>query len=366
MKKVLFGILIGLIIIIGIFFMISKSKKNNIQMEYNVITLSKNKGLGYIEVNGNVNVNDTKKVFVDKKLKVKEVFVQAGDYVEKEQLLMTFDEEEKNRVKRNIEKEQLALNKLKRNYEIEKKLYEIGGTALNNVKDLRDEITKTELNLAEYLEDLQKTATFIKSPVSGTITSLTAQENYLVNTDSPLLEIADLSDIKIILEVPEYDIKNIELGQKLTIKPEVFEKRKEFYGKITKISKISEVSKITGENVVKVEVKPDEVIPYIMPGFKVVALIYLENKENGILIPKSSVLEKDGKYYLCAVNKDGVVNFIYITTSNIDGDNILVTSGLRGDEKIISAPNDKIEEGTKIIISSEEGKMKNAKNRRVK
>lgn len=364
MKKISYGVL-GVLAILGIFFLLKPKKENN-PITYDVITLTKNNGLGYIEVNGNVNVNDTKKVFVDKKLKVKEVFVQAGDYVEKEQLLMTFDEEEKNRVKRNIEKEQLSLNKLRRNYEIEKKLYEIGGTALNNVRDLRDEISKSELNLAEYLEDLQKTATSIKSPVSGTITSLTAQENYLVNTDSPLLEIADLSDIKIILEVPEYDIKNITLGQKLIIKPEVFEKRKEFYGKITKISKISEVSKITGENIVKVEVKPDEVIPYIMPGFKVVAVIYLGNEEKGILVPKSSVLEKNGKYYLCGVDKNGIVKFIYITVSNLEGDNILVTSGINGGEKILSAPNDKIEDGTKINISVEEGKTNNVKNRKFK
>ena len=39
-------------------------------------------------------------------------------------------------------------------------------------------------------EDLAKTAEKILSPVSGTITSLTAQENYLVDTDSPLMEIA--------------------------------------------------------------------------------------------------------------------------------------------------------------------------------
>ena len=39
------------------------------------------------------------------------------------------------------------------------------------------------------------------------------------------MEIADLSNIKIILEVAEYDIKDIFLGQTLDIKPEVFEEK---------------------------------------------------------------------------------------------------------------------------------------------
>ena len=73
--------------------------------------------------------------------------------------------------------------------------------------------------------------------------------------------------------VPEYDVKDIELGQKLMIKPEVFEKKKSYPGVVTKISRISKVSETTSENVLEVEVKPDEAIPYIVPGFKVSAII---------------------------------------------------------------------------------------------
>ena len=118
---------------------------------------------------------------------------------------MTFDETERNNIERNLEREKLALSKLKRDYNVEKELYKIGGSSANSVKELEEEIRKVEINIEEYEEDLAKTAEKILSPVSGTITSLTAQENYLVDTDSPLMEIADLSDIKIVLEVPEYD-----------------------------------------------------------------------------------------------------------------------------------------------------------------
>ena len=59
------------------------------------------------------------------------------------------------------------------------------------------------------MEDLLKTAEKIESPVSGTVTSLQLRKIISVDTDAPLLEIADLSDIKIVLEVAEYDVKDI-------------------------------------------------------------------------------------------------------------------------------------------------------------
>ena len=173
------------------------------------------------------------------------MFVQEGDYVEKGDLLMTFDETERNNIMRKLEREQLSLAKLKRNLLVEKELHKIGGSSANYVKELEEEVRKSEINIEEYMEDLAKTAEKIESPVSGTITSLTAQENYLVDTDAPLLEIADLSDIKIVLEVAEYDVKDIKLGQGLIIKPEVFEKKESFSGVITKISRISKVSTTT-------------------------------------------------------------------------------------------------------------------------
>ena len=62
--------------------------KKNIST-YTALRVKDNGGRGYIEADGNVAANDTKKVFVDKKLKVDEVFIQEGDYVEKGQKEIT-------------------------------------------------------------------------------------------------------------------------------------------------------------------------------------------------------------------------------------------------------------------------------------
>ena len=361
-KKIITLLITAFLLGAGIFIYKSSSSVKKPTSEYRLMRVSKGTGKGYIDVEGNVEANDTKKVFVDKKLKVDTVFVQEGDYVEKGQLLMTFDETERNNIMRKLEREQLSLAKLKRNLLVEKELNKIGGSSTNYVKDLEEEVRKSEINIEEYMEDLAKTAEKIESPVSGTITSLTAQENYLVDTDSPLLEIADLSDIKIVLEVAEYDVKDIKLGQNLIIKPEVFEKKESYTGVITKISRISKVSKTTSENVLEVEVKPNEVIPYIVPGFKVSAVIYLDRDDENIMIPKTALLEDRKRYYVFVCDDFGTITQRFVETENIKGDKIVIHKGLEVGEEILVTPSQNLKSGDKI----KKGAVKNDKSRKLK
>lgn len=342
-------------ILISAFFILAacgqKSKPNQPKIEYIAEKAKLDKGSGFIDVDGSVEANDTKKIFVDKKLKVKKVFVQEGDFIEKGELLMTFDETERNNIKRNLEKEQLNLSKLKRNYAVEKELYKIGGSSANLVKDLSEEIRISEINIDHYKEDLEKTAEKIESPVSGTITTLYAQENYSVNTDDPLLELTDLSDIKIVLEVPEYEVKGIKLNQKLVIKPEVFEKKISYLGVITKISRVSQVSKTTSENILQVEVKPTEEIPHIVPGFKVSARIYLGNDEPGIIIPVTSLLFDGNDYFIYITDGVGKIQKRTVEFKELKGDKIIITKGLVQGEIFLTNPDDTLNSKDKIEIA---------------
>ncbi|MGL5357391.1 MAG: efflux RND transporter periplasmic adaptor subunit [Cetobacterium sp.] len=324
---------------------------------YDVEKAKMDKGNGFIDVDGSVEANDTKKIFVDKKLKVKDVLVQEGDFVEKGALLMTFDETERNNIKRNLEKEKINLSKLKRNYTVQKELNKIGGSSNNSVKELAEEIRTSEITIDFYNEDLEKTAEKIESPVSGTITTLFAQENYSVNTDEPLLELADLSDIKIILEVPEYEVKDISLNQKLIIKPEVFEKKISYPGVITKISRVSQVSKTTSENVLEVEVKPTENIPHIVPGFKVSSRIYLGEEEPGIIVASTALLFENEEYFVYKSDEAGKITKTGVQFINMKGDKVVITKGLNAGELFLLNPKNSLKSGDIVnlnILTSEE------------
>ncbi len=304
--------------------------------------------IGELEVSGRVEANDTKKIFIDKKLKVKSVFIQEGDYVEKNQLLITFDNNELNKLKRNIKQEKILLEKLEREYKIEQELFKIGGSPKNTSRELKEQIDVKKLALLTLEEDLLETKEEIKSPVSGTITKLLAQENYSVNTDEPLLTLTDLTNIKIILEIPEYEVEDIEINQKVEIKPELFEQKNSYKGYISRISKISRTSKNTSENVLEAEVQTNEKIQKLVPGFKVSATIYIDSKTNGILISKTALLFKDNKYIVFVVNNNNILEEREVSYSALKGNKIHITSGIQKGEKYILFPTKELIEGMEI------------------
>ncbi|MGL6154472.1 MAG: efflux RND transporter periplasmic adaptor subunit [Cetobacterium sp.] len=353
MKKLFSSILIlGILLSLGACGEKKSTKSTTKEVTHRAQKATLDTTTGFIDVTGFVEANDSKKIFVNKKLKVKTVFVQEGDFVEKGQVLMTFDETERNNIKRNLEKEKINLSKLQRNYKITKELNKIGGASGNSVKELEEEIKISKINIEYYQEDLEKTVEKIQSPVSGTITTLYAQENYSVNTDDPLLELADLSDIKIILEVPEYDVKEIKLGQNLIIKPEVFEKKISYPGKITKISRVAQVSKTTSENILKVEVKPTEEIPHIVPGFKVSSRIYLGKDNPEIIVPATALLfdKEEKNYFMFISDSNGILEKRTVEFKDLKGDKVAILKGLTTKEIYLTNPEYTLLPGDKVTI----------------
>lgn len=355
MKKK-YGIIVIVVVLLGLFGWKQLAKPKQEEKSFETFTVVKKEAGGYIEAKGKVDVNATRSVFVDKPLKVKEIFVKEGDYVEKGKILMTFDDSSRNRLIRSIEKERLQLQKLRRNFKVEISLEKIGGAASNSLKDMKEEIRTHELSLEELQEDFKKTASQITSPVSGTISSLTAQENYLVDTNNPLLKIADLSNIKIILEIPEYNVRYLKVGERLTLRPEIFEEKESFPGEVVRIGKIAKVSTTTAENILEVEVKPLEKIPYIVPGFKVSAQIHLTNEIEGkqLLIPKTALLEENGKFHIFVVGENQIAERREVEVQILNGSEVAVLKGLKEKETIVKNPDMKLKAGEKILDSNEQ------------
>lgn len=348
-KKVLLALIV--VLILGLIYYFSKNDKKSVAYveDYTYISAIKTNVIGNITLNGKISANNPIGIFVDKKLKVKEVPVKNGDYVEKDQLLVTFDDDEKNKIERNIEKERINLDKISRNLKTVRELYNIGGISLEELKTLEGDYRYSQLNLEELNEVLSKTAKEIRSPVAGVISNLKAQQNYLVDTDNSLMEIIDSDDLKIIAEIPEYNSTMIKLGDEVKIKLESTEDKKLYAGEISKISKLSTVSSLTSENILEAEITPKEAISNLVPGFKIKATVDLKDGAENIVIPKITLVFENEKYYVYILEDETNVVKKEVEIKNIAGDNVVIISGLNGDEKIIRTPDNKLKDGLKLL-----------------
>ena len=258
---------------------------------------------------------------------------------------MTFDDDETNKLNRSIEKERINLQKIQRDLNTTRELYKLGGASKDEVRNLEDSARITQLNIDEYVEVLSKTATEVRSPVDGVVSNLKAQENYLVDTDSSLLEIIDADDLRIIVEIPEYNSQTVKLGQNVKVRQDISDDDKVYDGEITKISRLSTTSSMTGENVLEAEVKTNETIPNLVPGFKIKAVLQLKSDVKNIIIPKIALQNEEGKYFVYTLDEKNTIRKKIITIKNIVGDNIIVLSGLNPGEEIVLTPDNRLRDG---------------------
>ena len=344
--KLKFVILLLVLIFILFYYFTHRGKKEEVYVdEYSYMKVEQTDEIGTINLNGYVKANNPIGIFVDKKLKVKEVFIKNGDFVEKGQILMTFDDDETNKLNRSIEKERINLQKIQRDLNTTRELYKLGGASRDEVKNLEDSARISQLNIDEYVEVLSKTATEVRSPVDGVVSNLKAQENYLVDTDSSLLEIIDADDLRIIVEIPEYNTQTVKLGQSIKVRQDISDDDKVYDGEITKISRLSTTSSMTGENVLEAEVKTNETIPNLVPGFKIKAVLQLKSDVKNIIIPKIALQNEEGKYFVYTLDEKNTIKKKIITIKNIVGDNIIVLSGLNPGEEIVLTPDNRLRDG---------------------
>ena len=226
------------------------------------------------------------------------------------------------------------------------------------MKNLEDSLRISQLNIDEFNEVLQKTATEIKSPVNGVISNLKAQENYLVDTDSSLLEIIDSNDLRIVVEIPEYNSQVVQVGQDIKVRQDISDDNKIYDGKIVKISKLSTTSTLTSENVLEADVKTEEQIPNLVPGFKITAVLQIKAPEKNIIVPKIALLNENGEYFVYILNNKNTVERKVVEVKNIMGDNIIITKGLVEKEKLILNPDTRLKDG--LILAEGQGQNQKA------
>lgn len=348
-SKKIYVVIVAIVLICFYYFFGKNSKEKVSVKDYSYMITEKSDNIGSLNLNGRITANNPIGIFVDKKLKVKEVFIKNGDFVQKNQVLMTFDDDEKNKLYRNIEKEQINLSKIRRDLNTTRELYKIGGASKDEIKNLEDSYRISELNIEELNEVLSKTVKEVRSPVDGVVSNLKAQANYLVDTDNSLLEIIDSSNLRIVIEIPEYNSEVVKVGQSIRVRQDISEDNKFYDGEIVKISKLSTASTLTSENVLEADVKTKEEIPNLTPGFKIKAVLDIKSDSMNIIIPKIALQNRDGQYYVYVLDKENIVREKKVEIKNVVGENILITSGLEVGENLIVTPDDKLKDGLKLV-----------------
>lgn len=269
-------------------------------------------------------------------------YVDIGAQVTKGQLLATIDVPELDQdIARAKADQQLAQTNLERLRSVQLP----GAVAKQDVDTRQSAVTVSQANLGrlQALKDLQQ----IRAPFSGVITSRTAENGILVSPGAgqPLFTIAELGMLRVFIDVPQTYYRYIKVGLPATvIVPEL--KNQAFAGKVVRTA--GTLRNDTRTLLTEVAIpNPKQEIPsglYSQVKFSMIAT------NAPVLIPANALQITPEGPRVVVVDAEQRVRFVPITLGRDYGTNLEVSSGLTGQEQVVTNPNDRLYDGQKVRL----------------
>ncbi len=308
-----------------------------------------------ISVTGTVDLLESVRILSNVDGIVQKVYVDYNQNIKKGQLMAKIDAGDLNlrlqKAKKQLEKAQLDLLGIKKEYEGKKSLFKenlISENALQlaelEYKKALTTVKQIELDY-ESLREQQK-STRVYSPIYGIVMSKEIEEGYPIGVNKLMFTIAKtLKKMKLIISIDESDIGYVKKGQRVTFNVSAYPGKK-FDGKIDQVrfNPINKGGVISYESVVICN-NSDLLLK---PGMTATATVLVEEKKNVLRIANDAFVVSPVDVDVPAGKK-----FIWkkkdVALGDLPVDHVEVKTGLVGDFYTeITSKN--IEKGDKILV----------------
>lgn len=256
---------------------------------------------------------------------------------------------------------QAACNTAKLSYENSQKLFEnkvIGDfelkSATNQYEQAKAGLAQAQAALASAKEQLS--FCFVKSPASGVVGTLPFKVGALVGAQNVLTTVSNNSSMEVYFSMTEKDaLAMSKSGDGLSQLPAVQLQLADgtIYGHEGKVTKMSGVIDQATGTVQLIAVFPNA--EKLLKSGGSGAIVIPHDNNSAIVIPQSCVSEVQDKKFVYTLGKDNKVAYTEIKVApQNDGNNYVVTEGLKIGDKYVSNGITKLSDGMVIVPITQE------------
>lgn len=186
---------------------------------------------------------------------------------------------------------------------------------------------------------------FIKAPVSGTVSRRYIEKGTFMVPGTPVADIIDTRKMKFVAWFSAADLIQVKIGQQVKISSDLYPNT--FYkGIIKTISIKPDESK---RYRIQAEVQNDLTQPLI-PGTDGVLMLSLKQNKKNIVVPRNCIVGSIIEPTVYVVEK-GVAAIRRVVIAGIINEQAFIASGLSEGEQVVLSGQINLEDGTKISIS---------------
>lgn len=297
----------------------------------------------FIEVSGSIEALNDAFISPEMNGQIKKIYVEEGDYVQKGQKLAVLNTEV---ARKSIEELKTGLELAETMYKKQKKLWEdsIG----SEIQFLQAKNNKETLEKKLETLNAQLEMSVITAPFSGMVEEVRQKDGEMGTPGFQIMQLVNLSKLKIISDVSEAYISKIDEGDTVHISfPSL-----EGYNFIKPIHRTGNVIK-SGNRTFEIEIRLNNKNRKLKPNM--ICNIELNDYSNdSALIVPSIIIKKDlkGNFLFKTKEKEGkiIAEKVRVKTGKSYKDKTEILSGLKEGDKVIVKGYNLVSEGSELEI----------------
>ena len=270
---------------------------------------------------------------------IEKINFEEGDEIRKENRMLEISTKELQlKLKIAIADSNLAEINLERDKKLADK---------NLISNAQLDQTRTRAESASLNKELAKInfkKSLISSPLNGTLKTRYVKIGEFVRKGDKLVEILDLKSVIVKINLPEQEILDIKIGQKVEVSLYILED-KTFLGKVKNIGLEAD----SGNRTFPVEIYVNNDGGKLRPGMLARATFSKKMNENQIVIPRHSIIEKEIGRVVYVFEK-GKVFQRNIKVGLTKQDQVQIVNGLKNGEMIVVEGHTKLTNGEDVNV----------------
>lgn len=273
---------------------------------------------------------------------INKINVAEGQRVSKGQLIATVDGAS---LKNAYDIAQATLREAQDAYNRMKKLHDAKA-----LPDMQWVSVQEKLKQAEAAAAIAKTSmndANIYSPMSGVVARKLADVGQTVAPGMPIVEIMDVSSLKVKISVPESDLANLKTGMNATI----MVGDRTYSGKLVEKSVAANSLSRNYDVKFRVTNPDDKLLPGMICNVSVEDVAPSTDAESSAVIvlpPQAVVLDFDNTCYVW-VKKNGLAQRVRVNVGGLDSRGVIISGGLTPSDSVIVEGQQKLSTGLKVV-----------------
>ena len=276
---------------------------------------------------------------------IKRIHVEEGKYVRKGELLAELDDKD---YKLGVEALQIQYDQLKDEVARTRKLFEQKSVSANDYEKASAGLRQLGVQLQVNKNKLEYTRLY--APEDGYIQSVNFSPAEMVDAGTAMFTFLDVSHLEVKTDLPSNTFKNIDNIASYDCMVSSEKESQTYPMDFLSLSPKADGNQLY-QLILKFREKPER---QITPGMNIEVRLTINkgnNSKDRFKIPACSIFKSSDNSCVWVLKEDSTIEKRIITIdNNFSGEQVAVTKGLNGTEKIVRAGVNSLQEGEKVTV----------------